>query len=302
MAKSFYPPLILSASSRVHSTFLTKAELPTQSFHRLQETFPSASEVGYALAPSQGPMRVPFAFVASGLLAISLPAGVGVAQTAIDSQRVTFRAGADSTLLKGQLKGDQTIDYKLRAGAGQTLTVELKGSNVQNYFNVMAAGTDTALFIGSSSGNRFRGPLPSDGDVRVRVYLMRPAARRNESSTYSLKARISGAPLAPVPASRDALIPGTPYHASADVPCGSGSSGKAARCKASVIRRANNSATVVVMNPEGQKRQFLFVKGKAVASDQPEKLSVQRRGDVSVLLLGENFERYEIVDALVVGG
>jgi len=56
------------------------------------------------------------------------------------------------------------------------------------------------------------------------------------------------------------------------------------------------------MNPEGQKRQFLFVKGKAVASDQPEKLSVQRRGDVSVLLLGENFERYEIVDALVVGG
>ncbi|WP_216906948.1 hypothetical protein [Synechococcus sp. CCY 0621] len=201
--------------------------------------------------------------------------------TAIESQRVTFRAGADSTLLKGDL----TVDYKLRAGAGQALTVELKCSNAQSYFNVMAAGTDTALFIGSSSGNRFRGPLPSDGDVRVRVYLMRPATRRTETSTFSLKVGISGAPLAPVPASRDALIPGTPYHASADVPCGSG-----------------NSATVLVMNPEGQKRQFLFVKGKAVASNQPEKLSVQRRGDVSVLLLRENVERYEIVDALVVGG
>jgi hypothetical protein len=247
-------------------------------------------------------MRAPLAFAAAGLLAISLPAGVGLAQPAIESQRVTFRAGADSTLLTGQLKGDQTIDYKLRAGAGQTLTVELKGSNPQNYFNVMAAGADTALFIGSSSGNRFRGPLPSDGDVRVRVYLMRPAARRNESSTYSLKVGISGAPLATVPASRDALIPGTPFHASADVPCSSGSSGKAASCKASVIRRANNGATVVVMNPEGQKRQFLFVKGKAVASDQPEKLTVQRRGDVSVLVLGENVERYEIIDALVVGG
>jgi hypothetical protein len=80
----------------------------------------------------------------------------------------------------------------------------------------------------------------------------------------------------------------------------SGSSGKAFRCKASVIRRANNSATVVVTNPEGQKRQFLFVQSKAVASDQPEALSVQRRGDASVLLLGENFERYEIVNALVV--
>jgi hypothetical protein len=134
------------------------------------------------------------------------------------------------------------------------------------------------------------------------VYLMRPAARRNESSTYSLRVGIAGTPLAPVPASRDALIPGTPYHASAEVPCGSSGSGQAARCKAFVIRRANNSATVVVTNPEGQKRQFLFVNGKAVASDQPEKLTVQRRGDVSVLSLGDNFERYEIVDALVVGG
>jgi hypothetical protein len=247
-------------------------------------------------------MRAPLAFVAAGLLAISLPAGVGVAQPAINRQRVTFRAGADSTLLKGQLKGDQTVDYILRAGAGQTMTVELMGSNLQNYFNVMAAGTDNALFIGSSSGNSFRGLLPSDGDVRVRVYLMRPAARRNEASTYSLKVGIGGIPLAPKPASRDAVLPGTPYHASAEVPCMSGSSGKAASCKASVIRRANNSATVVVTNPEGQKRQFLFVKGKAVTSDQPEKLSVQRRGDVSVLSLGENFERYEIVDALVVGG
>lgn len=247
-------------------------------------------------------MRAPLAVVAAGLLAISLQAGDGMAQTVIERQRIAFPAGADSSLVKGQLKGDQTVDYILRAGAGQTLTVELKGSNLQNYFNVLAAGTDNALFIGSSSGNSFRGLLPSDGDVRVRVYLMRPAARRQESSSYSLHMGIDGAALAPIPASRDALIPGTPYHASAEVPCLSGSSGKAASCKASVIRRANNSATVVVTSPEGQKRQFLFVNGKAVASDQPEKLTVQKRGELSVLTLGENFERYEIVDALVVGG
>ena len=247
-------------------------------------------------------MRAPLAFIAAGLLAISVQAGGGVAQTAIKSQRVSFRAGADSTLIKGELVGDQTVDYKLRAGAGQTLSVQLKGSNPQNYFNIMAAGSDSALFIGSSSGNSFRGLLPSDGDVRVRVYLMRPAARRNESSSYSLRLEIAGPPLAPVPASRDALIPGTPYHASAEVACESGRSGKRSRCKAVVIRRANNSATVVVTSPEGQIRQFLFVEGKAVASDQPETLTVQRRGDRSLLSLGENIERYEIVDALVVGG
>ena len=247
-------------------------------------------------------MRAPFAFVASGLLAISLPGGLGVAQPAIESRRVGFPAGADSTLLNGQLKGDQTIDYRLRAGAGQTLTVDLKGSNAQNDFNVMAAGSDSALFIGSSSGNRFRGLLPSDGDVTVRVYLMRPAARRMESSSYSLRVGISGTPLAPVPASQDALIPGTPFHASTEVVCRSGSSGKAASCQASVIRRANNSATVVVTSPAGQKRQFLFVQGKAVASDQPEPLALQRRGNVSLLRLGNNFENYEIFDALVLGG
>jgi hypothetical protein len=247
-------------------------------------------------------MRAPWAGAAAGFLAMGLTLGGGSAQPVIESRRVTFLAGAEATLIKGRLEGDQTVDYKLRAGAGQRLTVELQGSNPQNYFNVMAAGSDNALFIGSLSGNRFRGLLPSDGDVTVRVYLMRPAARRQETSSYSLRLGLSGAPLFPVPASRDALIPGTPYHASAEVPCGSGSRGKATSCQAFVIRRGENSGTVVVTNPEGQKRQFLFVKGEAVASDQPEKLSVQRRGDVSVLRLGENLERYEIVDALVLGG
>ncbi len=69
-----------------------------------------------------------------------------------------------------------------------------------------------------------------------------------------------------------------------------------------MIRRANNSPTVVGTNHEGQKRQFLFVSGKALGSDQPGKLSVQRRGDVSVLSLGEYLKRNQIAEALVVGG
>jgi DNA-binding sugar fermentation-stimulating protein len=87
-------------------------------------------------------MRNPLASVAVGFLAISLQTGSEVAQAAIESQRVAFPGGAEYTALKGELKGDQTVDYILRAGAGQTMTVELKGSNLQNYFNVIAAGTD----------------------------------------------------------------------------------------------------------------------------------------------------------------
>lgn len=246
-------------------------------------------------------MRVAAALASVVLLAAGLPGGTALAQGGIETRRVSIPAGGESTRLEGQLKGDQTVDYKVRAGAGQRLTVELQPTNPQNSMNVMAAGSDAALFIGSSSGNRFSGLLPSDGDVTVRVYLMRPAARRNETGRYALRVAVAGKALAPLPASRDALIPGTPFHAAAEVPCVIGA-GAAGRCKASVIRRLEEGATVVVTNPSGQKRQFLFVKGRAVAADQPEKLTVRRRGDGSVLNLGENFERYEIPDALVVGG
>lgn len=99
------------------------------------------SKLGFVLRYPKGSMRAPFAIVAAALLGFSLPAGVSVAQTAIESQRVTFQPGADSTLINGGFKGDRTIDYKLRAGAGQALTVDLKGSNPQNYFNVLAACT-----------------------------------------------------------------------------------------------------------------------------------------------------------------
>jgi hypothetical protein len=70
------------------------------------------------------------------------------------------------------------------------------------------------------------------------------------------------------------------------VACVSGSSGTATSCKASVNRLANTIATVVVTNLEGQKQQFLFVRSKAVAPDQPEMLSVQRRGSVSCCCTG----------------
>jgi hypothetical protein len=40
-------------------------------------------------------------------------------------ERVTFAKGTSSALIKGKLKGEETVDYVLRASAGQTLTVTL---------------------------------------------------------------------------------------------------------------------------------------------------------------------------------
>ena len=46
-----------------------------------------------------------------------------------------------------------------------------------------------------------------------------PAARRGESSNYTLTVGVSGKALAPTAATSDALIPGTSYHASAKIKC-----------------------------------------------------------------------------------
>ena len=123
-------------------------------------------------------------------LAAAMPALAG---ENIREERVHFQAGTSGTTVKGHLRGRNDIDYVLGAKAGQHMTVELHTDNRQNYFNILPPGSsDEAIFIGSSSGNRFDGTLPVNGDYRIRVYLMRAAARRDEQAHYSLNIHIGG--------------------------------------------------------------------------------------------------------------
>lgn len=132
-------------------------------------------------------MKSIFAGAIALLLLVSLP----VTAEDIRQERVQFKPGETGATIKGRLKGDQTVDYLLQAKAGQSAMVMLKSSNRFNYFNVMAPGSDTAIFIGSTSGNRFEGELPKDGEYVVRVYLMRNAARRGEAAQYSIHFGVS---------------------------------------------------------------------------------------------------------------
>lgn len=219
------------------------------------------------------------------------------------SERVEFAKGENSAVIKGQVKGYRYVDYQVRAGAGQTLNVELKTGNASGYFNILPPGSrDAAMFVGSTSGNRFSGLLPTDGDYAIRVYLMRNAARRNESANFTLSVGVTGMPLAAIPAARDALIPGTPFHASAKIACTPAFEPSVSQCEAFVIRRSfDGTATVEVRWGAGLTRRILFVKGKAVASDATDALSSERRGDLGIVSFGSD-ERYEIPDALLTGG
>jgi hypothetical protein len=109
------------------------------------------------------------------LLALSLPV---LASDGTREERVHFKAGAEGAAVKGHIKGREDVDYVLGAKAGQRMTVTLHSDNPQAYFNVLPPGSEEALFVGSTSGNSFDGTLPETGDYRIRVYLMRSAARR----------------------------------------------------------------------------------------------------------------------------
>lgn len=144
--------------------------------------------------------------------------------------------------------------------------------------------------------------LPTDGDYTIRVYLMRPAARRNASSDYTLTVGVTGKALAPVAASKDALIPGTPFHASAAISCAPPLDPKPQQCEAFFIRRDfAGTVTVEVRGPNDFKRRILFVKGQPAASDSPDRMTFSRRGDNALVKFGAE-ESAEIPDALVRGG
>jgi hypothetical protein len=236
------------------------------------------------------------------LLAALTAAGLALVQPAVAEQVVvSFAKGASSQTLKGSIKGDQSRDYIVDARAGQTMTVDFKPSNASAYFNVIAPGADSAMFIGSSEGNRFSGPLTASGRHTIQVYLMRNAARRNEVANYTLTIGVTGAAAAAPRPSQDALVAGTNYNATAEVPCITAADAPKGHCKAGVMRMAGGEATVELQTPDGGQRHIYFKNGRPDSSDANAPMQATRQGDVNIIRIG-TVEVYEIPDAFVVGG
>lgn len=121
-------------------------------------------------------------------LGVALLVSAAVAADDTRTERVQFKKGATSATVEDTIKGYQSVDYVLGARAGQSMNVSMATDNSANYFNILAPGkNDEAMFIGSTSGNQFEGILPANGDYKIRVYLMRSAARRGEAADYRLE-------------------------------------------------------------------------------------------------------------------
>jgi hypothetical protein len=133
-------------------------------------------------------MKNSFTMIMTAAVILSCPLA---ATAAGKTEEVKFKAGATSATIKGSIKGDNDVSYVLKANAGQVMSILFTPSNASCYFNVLPPGSDEAIHIGSSAGNEFGGTLAESGGYMAQVYLMRNAARRNETCNYSITFEIA---------------------------------------------------------------------------------------------------------------
>lgn len=132
----------------------------------------------------------------------------------IREEQVRFSSGSTGTVIENSIRGYEIVDYVLRAGVGQQMSVNMQTSNLASYFNVMIGDNPQAIHVGSTNGNEWSGTLPETADYRIRVYMMRSAARRDEVADYSLSISIA----ARDPDFADGLSGGPDYWEVANVP------------------------------------------------------------------------------------
>jgi hypothetical protein len=249
----------------------------------------------------------------AGLLTVVFVASAAFAESEIRTERVQFASGANSAVIEGSITGYQTVDYVLGARKGQSMNVSMATDNGANYFNILAPGeTDVAMFIGSTLGNQYEGILPESGDYKIRVYMMRSAARRNEVAKYRLEMIINASEQGSDAAgdqssSTDASTRAGQgdFDSTGTIPCAQRAGQPMGQCKFGVSRAGGGTATVVITKPEGGTRAIFFIDGKPNSADTSQAdgnsaFSAERESDLNRIRVGD--ERYEIPDAVIHGG
>jgi hypothetical protein len=235
---------------------------------------------------------------AAAFVLLATPAAI--AESDIRTERVQFKRGANSAVIEGTITARQTVDYVLEASKGQYMNVSMATKNGATYFNILAPGeTEVAMFNGSVSENQFEGVLPESGEYKIRVYMMRSAARRNEVanrvemivSGVAAKSSTDGRP-----SGGDALVKGTNYNATGNIPCAMALGQPTGSCPFGVKREGNGSGIVTVTKPDGRTRVIFFENGKAigynVSEADPGAFSAEKQGDLSIVRIGTSVTRF----------
>lgn len=241
------------------------------------------------------------------LAAVFSLAGAALAASGIESRPLQFAKGDNSATVKGSIQGQQTVDYKLHAKAGQTMKVTLKSGNPGLAFNVLPPGSKDVAIEGAIQQQEWSGSLPADGEYTVRTFLDRAGARRGEKASYTLTVAIDGASGSSVAAGGDTIerAGAGKFNATGKIPCAQAKGQPMGQCNFGVARGGGGTATVVVTHPDGRKRTIYFEKGKAIGADLSQAdgnmtFQVTKEADLYMIRVGN--ERYEIPEAAIFGG
>lgn len=111
-----------------------------------------------------------------------------MAQTVSD---VKFSKGNFGTMVNGTIIGDEYIDYRLGAKAGQSMFVDLAVDDSNGtgtvYFNILPPGSNgEAIYNSSMNGNTTTIKLPKSGTYAIRVYHMGDDADSGKTSGFHI--------------------------------------------------------------------------------------------------------------------
>lgn len=130
--------------------------------------------------------------VVAVLALVLIPASVPAQPASGDrTERVRFAPGTSARTVQGRVRGYQTVTYVVGARAGQIMDLRLVSRSSSLYVVVRPPGSDENIHDGPVQGNDGSVLLPANGDYRVRVFLFRNAARRNETADYRLRIGIN---------------------------------------------------------------------------------------------------------------
>jgi hypothetical protein len=95
------------------------------------------------------------------------------------------------------------------------------------------------------------------------------------------------------------------FDATGQIPCAQYPGQPTTECEFGVARAGGGYATVVIKKPDGRNRAIFFRMGKPIGADTSEadgypEFRATKENDLNLIRVGN--ERYEIADAVVLGG
>ncbi len=214
----------------------------------------------------------------------------------IQTVELSFDKIPTTIVVNDSLQGYDIMDYIFYAKKGQFLTVGLTTDNNSNYFNIMEPKEEyVAIYNSSLAENAYKVALKKTGDYKIRVYLMRSAARRKELANFELSIGIEDS---------DALVTRTDFHATGQIPCMLNEGDPATSCKFGVKRGIIGSAVVTIVNTHGESRTIVFESGsvKSIKVGELDSKNFTSKKEQDTFIIKVNDETYEVPEAIVIGG